>query len=324
MMLALMLAVTDAQAVEVFHCYASSYASDTTAKLLADPRVTGVTDYDCASSTPTLDELAGHDVVFFYSDSTFADGVGLGNVLADWVDGGGGVVEAIFSVADNIKVEGRLLSDGYRAMTTGTQTTCSSGLVSLIGDHPILDGVTSFDGGSSGYCASSAAAELGAARVADWGSGEALVAEHTPSGAGRVVALNFYPPSSDIRDDFWSSSSDGALLMVNALEFAVGGASFTVAGSCPGPMEFSVSGNTPGGEVAILSAVTTGSQVIPAGPCGGVVTGLSSRGLSLRRVLTADADGRVMMSPLIPDGACSGVVQALDVATCTMSNTAGL
>jgi hypothetical protein len=40
---------------------------------------------------------------------------------------------------------------------------------------------------------------------------------------GRVAALNFYPPSSNVRSDFWQSSTDGGLLMANALLWAAGG-----------------------------------------------------------------------------------------------------
>ncbi len=324
-MLVLWIALGSAQAMDVMHCYASSYASDTTSKLLSDGRVSSVTDYNCGGGTPTLDELLAHDAVLFYSDSSFSDRTALGNVLADYVDAGGGIVEAVFSVADNIRVEGRLLTDGYRAMETGSQTNCSGGLVSL-GAHPILDGVASFEGGSSGYCASSAVAAPGADRIADWGSGEALVAAHVPSGAGTVVALNFYPPSSDIRSDFWTSSTDGATMMVNALEFALGGGgpSLVTDGSCPGDMEFRMSGLTPGGDVAVLSAAAEGSQAIPGGPCAGIASGLDRRGLGLRALLRADGAGEAVLSPRIPDSACGAVIQALDVSTCSLSNVAPL
>ena len=87
-MLVLWIALGSAQAMDVMHCYASSYASDTTSKLLSDGRVSSVTDFDCGSGTPTLDELLAHDAVLFYSDSSFSDRTALGNVLADYVDAG--------------------------------------------------------------------------------------------------------------------------------------------------------------------------------------------------------------------------------------------
>ena len=34
-----------------------------------------------------------------------------------------------------------------------------------------------------------------------------------------MVALNFYPPSSDARADFWDATTDGWVLQANALNF---------------------------------------------------------------------------------------------------------
>jgi hypothetical protein len=207
-------------AIDVVVCYASSYHSDVMVKLATDPRIDRLDEINCGSRTPTLDELRPYDAVLFYDDSSFADRVGLGDVLANYVDAGGGAVEAVFSVADNLKIEGRFLTGGYRAMSSTSQSSGSLNLVPIDPGHPILDGVTDLYGGSSSYHGNTARAVLGATLVAEWSDGDALVAEHVPSGAGRVVALNFYPPSSTARADFWDASTDGALLMANALWFA--------------------------------------------------------------------------------------------------------
>jgi hypothetical protein len=98
----------------------------------------------------------------------------------------------------------------------------SSGVLSLVPvdpSHPLLAGVDDFSGGSSSYHAEAARPAPSASLVAEWSDGDALVAVHVPSGAGSVVALNFYPPSSDARADFWDASTDGAALLANALWF---------------------------------------------------------------------------------------------------------
>ncbi len=317
-----------AQAADVMHCYASSYAPDVTDKLAAHPDITSVTDFNCGSGTPSLDELLAHDAVLFYSDGSFSDTVGLGNVLADYVDAGGTAVEAVFSVADNIKVQGRLLDDGYRAMETGSQSSCSAGLVPELADHPLLAGVESFDGGSSGYCGSAATATPGADLVASWGSGEALVATHEPSGAGTVVALNFYPPSSDARDDFWSASTDGVQLMVNALTGGGGGdaggsTTLTAEGSCPGPVTIEITGN-PGDTYVLVAGESLGSTVIPGGSCAGTELGVESAGVlnKLGPIPDRDGDGVITMTPDLPRGACSYYLQALNTSDCSMSDVA--
>ena len=206
-------------------CYAvpnPAYQTDVEAKLVVDPRIASVTPINCGTTTPSLDTLRVYDAVLFYDDSSFANRVGLGDVLADYVDGGGGAVEAVFSVADNLKIEGRFLDDGYRAMSSSSQSSGSLSLVPVDRSHPILDGVVDFNGGSSSFHGNAASAVLGATLIAEWSDGDALIAAHVPSGAGRVVALNFYPPSSSARGDFWDASTDGDLLMVNALWWAAG------------------------------------------------------------------------------------------------------
>jgi hypothetical protein len=74
--------------------------------------------------------------------------------------------------------------------------------------------VSVFNGGTSNYRSTSIAPVAGATLVANYSDDVPLVAYK-----GSVVALNFYPPSSDARSDFWVSSTDGAKLLVNALRF---------------------------------------------------------------------------------------------------------
>ena len=83
--------------------------------------------------------------------------------------------------------------------------------------------MTSFNGGSSSYH-DSVSTTTGATLVAHWTDGLPLVATKQLT-AGRAAALNFYPPSSNARSDFWEASTDGGRLMANALLWAGGGGS---------------------------------------------------------------------------------------------------
>jgi hypothetical protein len=330
LMATLLAASSAALADDVAVCAAvpnPTYADDVVAKLTADGRFDSVTHIDCGSTTPTADALGAYDAVLFFNDSGFADRVGLGNALADYVDGGGGAVEAVFSVADNLKIEGRFLDDGYRAMSTASQSSGPSmTLVAVDAGHDLLAGVESFDGGTSSFHGDAATEVEGATLVANWSDGDALIAEHRPSGEGTVVALNFYPPSSDVDGRFWNAATDGAMLMANALEFAAGGGpTLVVEGSCPGAMRFTFSGLTAGAPYALLSAATTGSFPLPAGPCAGESSGLSASGIRLRGMFTADAVGGGSVAPAsIPVGACGATIQVVDLATCSFSNTGAL
>ncbi|MFT4626971.1 MAG: hypothetical protein ACI8PZ_005652 [Myxococcota bacterium] len=92
----------------------------------------------------------------------------------------------------------------------------------------------------------------------------------------------------------------------------------SVTGSCPGPADIEVFDATPGEQVAILLGAGVGRDVVPAGPCAGVGTDLS--GVRLLRTARADGAGQVSLSPTLPPGACSRVIQFLDLSTCELSD----
>jgi hypothetical protein len=171
--------------------------------------------------TPTLAQLAAYNAVLVYSDWSFADPATLGNNLAKYVDAGGGLVITVFALGTAIGPQGTLISGGYLPVALGDQNG-GNGL-SLAADDPgspILSGVTSFNGGTSSYFDTVSVAN-GGTQVAHWNNGTPLVVTKT-MGAGKVVALNMYPPSSDVSVSFWTSSTSGGQLMANALAWAAG------------------------------------------------------------------------------------------------------
>ena len=199
----------------------SAWVSDVQAKLQATGKFSQVDIIAANSTTPTVAQLQAYESVLVWSDNTFADPTALGNNLADYVDGGGGVVVAVFANIDDSPIGGRFASDDYYALepayaaagpelTLGTVYNPSS---------PLMAGVSSLDGGASSY-RSTGSINANAVRVADWSNGDPLVITRTINGVRRVD-LNFFPPSSDARSDFWKSSTDGTTLMANALEFVV-------------------------------------------------------------------------------------------------------
>jgi hypothetical protein len=197
--------------------------ADVRAKIGNTGRVDGVIDtFNNSAGVPTLATLNSYDVVVVWTDGALADGIGLGNVLADYVDAGGGVVEMTFGFyTTGIGIQGRWLTGGYAAMTGPSQ---SAGTVQTIGNrrvssHPILDSVGTFNGGTSSYRID-ATVTPGSYLIASWNDGPntPLVAtRHVNS--GKVAGLNFYPPSSDVRADFWNAGTGGGVLMANAINF---------------------------------------------------------------------------------------------------------
>jgi hypothetical protein len=196
---------------------APSYDADVQAKLVGTGRFTTVDTFDCGAGTPTPSQLASYSAVLVNADGSYADPTALGDELADYADAGGSVVEAVFNFAGGISLGGRWASDGYGVYTFGggqMQGTPYS-LVADVPSSPLLDGVSSFNGGSSSYLDDVTLAP-GSTQIAHWNDGAStpLVAYNAHS-----VGLNFYPPSSDARSDFWDASTDGAALLANALLF---------------------------------------------------------------------------------------------------------
>ena len=201
----------------------SPYATDVVDKLKATHRFVRIDSLGSGCSpaaTPSLATFEHYRAVFVFSDCSFSDPVALGDVLADYVDAGGRVVVATFAFlapGNGVGMDGRLSRDGYLPLTQGSQTSGTE--MHLVVDQkssPLLRGVVAFDGGRSSYHNYPVSLTTGAHLVAHWsGDGAPLVAFK-----GNVVALNFYPPSSDARPDFWSASTDGVTLMVNALLFS--------------------------------------------------------------------------------------------------------
>lgn len=98
-----------------------------------------------------------------------------------------------------------------------------------------------------------------------------------------------------------------------------GGFVLSIAGNCPGPMTISVSGATSPGSIA-LAYGNAGSWAIPNGPCAGTVLDLAGVP-TLAGFFNPDAAGNLTLVPNVPAGLCGRTLQAVDMTTCTVSNT---
>src|SRR5690606_2797959 len=100
--------------------------------------------------TPDLGTLQGYDAVLVFSDALFQNSTLLGDNLADFVDGGGGVVTMVFANA-SIPIGGRWASQNYDPLEPASQSEGTELTLGTIYDsnHLILNGVNAFSGGSS-------------------------------------------------------------------------------------------------------------------------------------------------------------------------------
>jgi Subtilase family len=81
--------------------------------LAAFPDIAKVDIFDATSAVPTADLLRGYNSVIAVDATAFGDPVGVGNALADYVDGGGGLVMTLASFINGWAINGRLLTGGY-------------------------------------------------------------------------------------------------------------------------------------------------------------------------------------------------------------------
>jgi hypothetical protein len=304
-----------------------NYATDVINKLQQTRLLGNVDSFNVATGTPTAAELGRWDAVLVFNDAGFADSTTLGNRLADYVDQGGGVVEMVFANTTSIPLGGRFDTGNYEAIEGQTQV---QGIVRtmnpLVPNDPLLNGVRTFNAGISSYVAGNATAVRGARLVAEYDDGNDMAAYWTPRGTGVVVGLNYYPPSSDARGDFWDASTDGDILMANALLLASGqggGApqfrdlDLTFLWFCPGWLTFGVANATPLGQVALVTGEAGGTSTIPRGVCAG--TSLSVGRPQLLSTFRADRFGQVQTQFYgVPD-LCGLPVQVVDLTTCSPS-----
>jgi hypothetical protein len=199
----------------------ATWNDDVNLKILGSGVNLGTTSIiNAQQSTPTLAQLLAFRAVLVYSDTGFGNASVLGDNLRDYVDQGGGVVIATFTNA-SVPLGGAWVAQQYDAITASGQTQGTQlqlGTRHVPGHHLFTGSpVASFDGGQSSYHSIGTLA-ANSTRLADWTNGDIFAAERNGL-AGRVLSLNFYPPSSDARSDFWLATTDGDNLLANALAY---------------------------------------------------------------------------------------------------------
>ena len=143
-------------------------------QLLAYGDLAGVDSFYARLDTPTLAELVPYDVVLTWSNYPYADPVGMGNVLADYVDGGGYVINLMYALGEHgWEMQGRFTDEGYNAIQGGLvkyETSC-------LGNHQptnfIFLGVEDV---CDFYRLSDTSLSPGASAIARWQDGEIFVA----------------------------------------------------------------------------------------------------------------------------------------------------
>jgi len=183
-----------------------------------------VETYNVRSRTPDAEYMQGFNGILFFSYHGF-DQANVGNMLASYVESGGGVVFCAYgNCGRGNKLDGKWAEKKYDPLTLGNTTRTPYLHLGKIleANHPILEGVSEFEGGeqsSHGDGAPNADAKV----IAEWSNGHSLVVELNPTNNGTIVGLNMYPPSSDSASGGWNAKTGGARLMANSLYYVARG-----------------------------------------------------------------------------------------------------
>ena len=118
--------------------------NDVASTLIATGQLNGVTIGGPVTTafTPTLVELQSYDAVFVWGSASW-DGNAFGDVLADYMDAGGGVVIGVFAQRPGaaVGVAGRMLSSNYVAYVPANHGFSSLSLSTVfVPGHPLMSG----------------------------------------------------------------------------------------------------------------------------------------------------------------------------------------
>lgn len=152
---------------------------------------------------PSINQLTPYDVVYINIAQYILDPIGLGNVLADYVDAGGKLVVTAYVYVIPFAITGRLMSDGYFPFTAVTNDNLGIKVWDADASHEIFNGVMS-------YTASNAAIvdlDLGATVIGRYTGGLTLAAVK-----GSVIALNMFGGTP-------TNGGDVGLLLYNSIQF---------------------------------------------------------------------------------------------------------
>ena len=196
-----------------------------------------------SESTPKLGELLPYDVVVTWSNYSYENQVTMGDVLADYVDEGHGVILGNFVwYGPTFSLAGRIQKPGYSPLEQLGESLYETACLGDHQDHPIMADVTT----ACDFYRDNTTVEAGATLVASWDDGHPFVAVNA---ASNVVGITSYPGNNR------EFTGDVALIYYNAINFIVSNNLKTCLGSPCGSSK-------PCGDKSTAICGTNGDDVI--------------------------------------------------------------
>lgn len=212
-----------------------------------------------STGTVTLETLKNYDAVLVWADSPMPDTNG--DTLALYIDGGGGVVSAVFNLYYFWGIEGTRFNADYQLLDLGNYSASASmGTVHDPG-HPIMDGISIINS-FHGYKSGSTTMSSGSVVIASYTDGVPLVVvkENLGPANARRADINYFPPDLT----YTYPMDDAALLLANALVWV------SKAGNCPKDM---VVDNDPGLCSAVVNFTVNAPEKGSVVQTGGLPSG---------------------------------------------------
>lgn len=158
--------------------------SGLTGQIGGRPGVASVVGFDTYATTPTLAQLQPFDMVVIAGSGNHFDRVALGDVLADYVDGGGVVVHSAFENVVWSYLQGRWATEVYSPLEAPASGFSENDFLGTYNAaHPLMEGV----GNLIAQNKIQAVLTTGAEDVAHYHTNSSLV---MVAAKGRVIGLN--------------------------------------------------------------------------------------------------------------------------------------
>ncbi len=180
---------------------------------------------------PSARELwdAGYRAILTYSDAAYSDATAWGDMLAQFVELGGGVAVTCFADAN---YTGYYLAGAWNPRYTLWNLNTNGFTGATLGTvyeptHPIMDGVTTVGCGNWRTAATTPMASPYVTRIADWASGNLQCVAYDSAGS-RVVYLGFYAGANFISSPN-PNTGDWVRQLSNALRWTAEGSTTAIA-----------------------------------------------------------------------------------------------
>jgi hypothetical protein len=199
------------------------YIDDVAQYLINSGRFTSITTINGYLFTPSLTDLQAFDAVGVFGWNVWYDANAIGNVLADYIDGGGNVFIAFAANGSRggWLVEGRFNTENYWLISPYSYDGGTSYLMGTVFevDHPIMTGVNTLTSGSKLNNGAPVSAE--ATLLAEFLDGTPLAAI-SKTGESRRIDISFPFFTSAVSEWGINTTSDAKLFITNAFDWVTG------------------------------------------------------------------------------------------------------